>query len=291
MDKIYIKARAKVNLTLNILEKRKDNYHNLESIFQIINLYDEIFIEKTNTDEIEIVGNINDIKLEDNIIYKAYKKLKIEYKKIAGIKLKINKKIPMQAGLAGGSTDCANFIIAIDKLYSLNMSRDKMEEIGKSLGADVVPCMYSSVIKVEGIGEKTTQIKSNLNYYIVILKPKSICSTKEMYNKLDSMKYISQINTSQILDAIDKKNIEKLSQNLYNDFEKVTDNYKYINEAKENLLKFGALNALLAGSGSAVFGIFGNKETAYKAYNVLKSNYETYITTTYNKRRKRWEKQ
>lgn len=101
MDKIYIKARAKVNLTLEILNKREDNYHNLRSVFQKINLYDEIWIYKTNTNRFELEINIDNLKTEDNIIYKAYIKLKEKFDKISGVKIILNKKIPMQAGLAG----------------------------------------------------------------------------------------------------------------------------------------------------------------------------------------------
>ena len=122
MEKIYVKARAKINLSLNVLNKRPDNYHNLESIFQKINLYDELYIEKTNTNTIEIITNLENVKLEDNIIYKAYTKLKEKYKQIEGIKVTLNKRIPTEAGLAGGSTDCASFILAINKLYNLNLN-------------------------------------------------------------------------------------------------------------------------------------------------------------------------
>ena len=120
MDKIFVKPRAKINLTLSILEKRSDGYHNLESVFQKINLYDEMWIEKNDTDCIEIESNIKNVNLEDNIIFKAYKVLKEKFPFLTGIKVILNKKIPMQAGLAGGSTDCASFLIGMKKLFSLN---------------------------------------------------------------------------------------------------------------------------------------------------------------------------
>jgi len=103
MDNIYTKARAKVNLTLNVLNKRPDNYHNLESIFQKINLYDELYIEKTETNTLEIITNLKNVKLEDNIIFKAYTKLKELSKDICGVKVILNKRIPTEAGMAGGS--------------------------------------------------------------------------------------------------------------------------------------------------------------------------------------------
>ncbi len=132
MEEIYVKARAKINLGLEVLNRRNDNYHNIESVFQKINLYDEIWIRKIKTNEFRIISNIEEINNKDNIIYKAYIELKEKYKNITGIEVKLNKRIPMQAGLGGGSTDCASFIIAINKLFDLKMSKKEMEEIGKN---------------------------------------------------------------------------------------------------------------------------------------------------------------
>ena len=121
MDKMYTKARAKINLSLNVLDKRPDNYHNLESIFQKINLYDELYIEKTEQNGIKIHTNVENLPEQDNIIYKAYLKLKEENPKIKGVKVILKKNIPTQAGLGGGSTDCASFILAMNKLYDLKL--------------------------------------------------------------------------------------------------------------------------------------------------------------------------
>ena len=129
MKEIYIKARAKVNLNLEILEKRKDNYHNIKSVFQKINLYDEIYIQKSDNDDCQIQTNIEQLNNKENIIYKAYLKLKEQNPNIKGINVKINKKIPMQAGLAGGSTDCASFILGMNKLFNLKLSKNQKNPI------------------------------------------------------------------------------------------------------------------------------------------------------------------
>ncbi|MBO5397620.1 MAG: 4-(cytidine 5'-diphospho)-2-C-methyl-D-erythritol kinase [Clostridia bacterium] len=286
MEKIYTKARAKVNLCLSILEKRPDNYHNLESVFQKINLYDEMWLEKTNTSNIEIESDIKNVNLEDNIIYKAYQKLKEKFANITGVKVTLNKKIPMQAGLAGGSTDCASFLIAMKKLFELNISNEELEKIGSSLGADVVPCMYNGVVKAEGIGDIITKIYSDFKYYLVIIKPNACGSTKEMYERLDNRQFIKAVRTNQIVESIEEKNIDKLAQNLYNDFEEVSKEFEETEMAKDVLMQNNALNTLLAGSGACVFGIFKNKEDAKKAYKNLQNDYETYITTSYNKKEK-----
>lgn len=285
MEEIYIKARAKINLNLEVLGKRKDNYHNIKSIFQKINLYDEINIKKLKTDEFKMITNIKELDNEENIIYKAYKKLKEKYKQIKGIEIKLNKRIPMQAGMAGGSTDCAAFIVAMNKLFSLKLSKEKMETLGKELGADVVPCFYNKAVIVEGIGDIVTKIDTNFKYYIVIIKPEISCNTKEMYNRLDE-KELEQIDTTkEIVKALENCDIKILSNNLYNVFEEVIENKEIIKELKEEFIKYGAISSLMTGSGSAVYGIFKDKQTARNAYEKLKDKYKTYICTSYNSKK------
>ena len=121
MEQVYIKARAKINLNLEVVGKREDNYHNISSVFQKINLYDELYIRKTETGNLEIKTNIEELNNKENIIYKAYVVLKEKYKNITGVEVTLNKKIPMQAGLAGGSTDCASFIVGMNRLFNLKL--------------------------------------------------------------------------------------------------------------------------------------------------------------------------
>jgi 4-diphosphocytidyl-2-C-methyl-D-erythritol kinase len=287
MNKIYIKARAKVNLTLEVLKKRPDNYHEIRSIFQKVNLYDEITIYKIKEQDIEIEGNIN-LKKEENIIYKAYMKIREKYN-IGGVKVILNKKIPMQAGLAGGSTNASAFIIGINKLFDLKLNKDEIESIGAEIGADVVPCLYNKAVLAEGIGEKITQIENDFKYYLVIIKPKKICcNTKLMYKKLDEEGNFKENNNYvEIIESLKNKNIEKLGHNMYNVFELVTD--QEIINIKKELMKNGAINSLLAGSGSAVFGVFKDKEEAKRTYKKLKEKYESFICTSYNSKRSMYD--
>lgn len=283
MKEIYIKARAKINLNLEVLGKREDNYHNLESVFQKVNLYDEIYIKKIQTGDFKLNINLNELNTKENIIYKAYVKLKEQCKNITGIEVTVNKKIPMQAGMAGGSTDCAAFIVAMNKLFNLNLSKNDIESLGKSLGADVVPCFYNKAVKAEGIGDIITKIDTNFKYYMVIIKPQICCNTKEMFQKLDSEENIQQLHTSlNIIKALENKNIQLLANNLYNVFEKVIQEKEIIYSVKKELIKNGALNALMTGSGSCVYGIFKDKQSAKNAYIALKDRYQTYICTSYN---------
>ena len=283
MKEIYIKARAKVNLNLEILGKREDNYHNLESVFQKVNLYDEIYIKKTETDGFKLNINVKELDTKENIIYKAYVKLKEQYKEISGIEVTVNKKIPMQAGMAGGSTDCSAFIIAMNRLFDLKLTKKEMEVLGKSLGADVVPCFYNQAVKAEGIGEIITNIDTHFKYYMVIIKPKIACNTKEMFQKLDTEEGILQLHTSEnIIKALENKDIHLLANNLYNVFEEVIQEKGIIQDIKKELIKNGALQALMTGTGSCVYGIFKDKQSAKDAYIALKDKYQTYICTSYN---------
>ena len=279
MNKIYMKARAKINLTLEVLDKREDNYHNLKSVFQKVNLYDELYIYKTNSNNFELETNIDELNNKENIIYKAYVKLKEKFNQITGVRVVLNKRIPMQAGMAGGSTDCASFLLGMNKLFKLNLTKNELVSLGKSLGADVVPCLYNKAILAEGIGDIITKINTNFKFYIVIIKPELSCNTGEMFRKLDSRQRILKIdNSNNIIKALENNNIELLSSNLYNTFEEVVE----AESIKAELIKNKALSALLTGSGSCVFGIFRNKEEAKSAYKNLKNKYKTYICTSYN---------
>ncbi len=282
MNEIYTKARAKINLNLEIIDKREDGYHNLKSVFQKVNLYDELYIKKTDKNEIELYTNIDSLNNSQNIIYKAYMKLKQLDKNITGIKVVLNKKIPMQAGLGGGSTDCASFILCMNKLFHLGLSKTEMESIAKSLGADVVPCLYNGAVFAQGIGNEIRKIDTNFKYYIVIIKPKIVCSTKEMYDKFDKINKVDSTNKSEkIIEALVNNDVYGIANNLYNSFEEVIEE-DIILKIKSELIKNKAIGSLMTGSGSCVYGIFENKKTAKQAYENLKNKYQTYICTSYN---------
>ena len=287
MEDIYAKARAKINLNLEVLNKRQDNYHNIKSVFQKINFYDEIYIRKTESNDIELQTNIKSLNNEDNIIYKAYKKLQEKYKNITGIKVILNKNIPMQAGLGGGSTDCASFILCMNKLFNLRLSKKEIEDIGKSLGADVIPCLYNRAIVAEGIGDKITIINTNFKYYVVIIKPNISCNTKEMYDRIDNKNQTVQIDdTNELVNGLKNNDIQKIAKNLHNVFEEVMQEIKLVDNIKEEFVKSGALGSLMTGSGSCIYGIFASKKLAKGAYRELKQKYQTYICTSYNSKRR-----
>ena len=279
MDVIYKKAKAKINLTLNVLEKRADGYHNIESIFQKINLYDEIFVKKgKGTYGIKIKSNIKELENENNIIYKAYALLKEKFSNICEVEVILKKKIPMQAGLGGGSSDCAGFIECINKIFSLNLDKKQMQEIGLKLGADVPAAFEDMPIVVRGIGEKIERINSKFKYYVVLIKPNFSCNTKEMYDRLDNTSDIKQLyNSEKVKSAIVLKNINVLSENLYNVFE---NSVYEVDILKEKMMKLDALGSAMTGSGSCIYGIFDNKNSAKYAFDLLSKDYETYFCIT-----------
>lgn len=284
MDKIYLKAKAKINLTLNVLDKRPDNYHNIESIFQKISLYDELFIKKNNSNNFVLESNLKELETDSNILFKAYNKLKTEFPSISGVNVKLIKNIPMQAGLGGGSTDCASFLKGMNSLFNLNLSKEKMIEIGKTLGADVVPCMYK-LVKSEGIGDIITPFESNLKYYILVVKPDFKCNTKIMYEKLDSTPNLNQkYTTNEVINILKNGTTKEFKNNLYNVFEYAIDNQDTLLKIKNDFINTGAITSLLSGSGSCIYGIYSTKSDINSAYNILKNkyNYEFYKCVSCN---------
>ena len=185
--------------------------------------------------------------------------------------------------MGGGSSDCAAFIILMNKLFNLKLTEGEMERNGKKLGADVVPCFYDIPVIAEGIGDRITKIKSDFKYYVLIVKPDISFSTKEMYRKNRYRKNRTKRHNKGNSESTKEKDIETLSENLYNSFEAVAEQKEKIRDIKEDLVRNGAISSLMTGSGSAVYGIFKNKKEAKKAYEKLKEIYTVYISISYNK--------
>jgi len=270
-------AYAKINLNLIVKDKIEDGKHHLDSVFHKISLCDEIEIEENYLDKCVISCNIKELE-NDNLILKAFEMLKEEYE-IPGLDVKLTKKIPMQAGLGGGSTDVATFILMVNEYFDLKMTFEELNSLGKSLGSDVVPCYYDQPVLGEGIGNIITPIVSNMDFNLIVIKPELECNTGLMYRKLDELENREiPDNSNLVIKALEENDLDLLVENLFNSFEEVVD----CKEIKKDLLDSGAVGALLCGSGSCVFGIYRNKKEAEAASRILSNKYLTYVCESIN---------
>ncbi len=167
----------------------------------------------------------------------------------------------------------------MNELFDLKLSKKEIEDLGKSLGADVVPCLYHGAVLAQGIGDEIIPLHANLKYYLLIIKPQISCSTKEMFRILDRENGMEQKDTScHVIKALEKQDIDLLANHLYNVFEETFQEKDLLQKIKEELLENGAIGSLLTGTGSCIYGIFKTKKMAQQAYEKLKNKYEIYIT-------------
>lgn len=273
MRKITLKAPAKLNLFLDIVGIREDGYHLVNSVMQTIDLYDIITVELNESNKITIECDNDNVPLDErNIVYKIANEI-LKRKNIKkGIHIKIEKKIPMETGMGGGSADGAATIIALDELLSLNLSYEEKISIGQSVGADIPFMTFGGTAFVEGIGEKLTPIEKIKEGYFVIVKPTESVSTKLAYKKIDENGLLNISDKINMLKAVENKDITYIAKSMGNIFEKVVSNE--ILKIKDILIENGAANSLMTGSGSGVFGIFKEKVQAEKAYENIRKIYD-----------------
>ena len=279
---MLIFAPAKINLTLDILGKRPDGYHELWSVMQSITLGDLVEIKPAEKLKLNMV-NANLPADETNIAIKAFKALMAATGKFTGAQITIYKKIPLEAGLAGGSTDGAAVLFGLNKLYNLNLTLKELEEIGAKIGADIPFCLNGGTALVEGIGERVTKLKPLLKGYFVIYKPPFGITTKEAYLKLAGKDITSnRPNHQEFLKALYQEDLEKIGKLLKNVLELSAtainpEIYKYKNE----LLTKNPLGVLMSGSGSTLFALTDNLKKAKEIYHKLSLPGEKYIVRPY----------
>ena len=287
MESIRLKARAKINLGLDVLGKREDGYHDVRMVMQTIGIYDRIIITKIPEDEIRIKSNLYFLPVnENNLMYKAAKLLKDKCGYSGGVDIDLNKFIPVSAGLAGGSTDAASTLFGINKLFDLSLSMQELMDIGVEIGADVPYCVMRGTALAEGIGEKLTPLDSLPRTWILIAKPPINVSTKLVYESLDMNGVDKHPDIDGLLDAIKRKNIHGVCGCMGNVLENVTvPLYPVIDSIKNDMLEHGAINAMMSGSGPTVFGIFPDEKTTLECQAFLKRKGEArqvYITESFN---------
>lgn len=265
------KCYAKINLTLDSLYKRDDGYHEIDSIMTKINIFDELLISKNSTGEFNYSSNVKNIcPLEENLIYKVWDLLK-DRTDNPGIDLRLTKKIPIAAGLAGGSTDAAEMIKALDELWDLNLSLDFKKELAKKLGADISFFLTKSPARARGIGEIISPFTNNLQMKALLINDGTKISSKDIYKNLSDYGIIDNDNIVKRLEEGDEKVIKEF-KNVMED--EVFRLFPHLSEIKKELINHGALNALVSGSGASIFGIFTDDMKLNDAYLKLKDKYD-----------------
>ena len=260
MNSIKIKAFAKINLTLDILAKRNDGYHDISSVMQTVSLFDDIEIIRKES-LISLTTNLKYIPTyKRNTAYKARELFISEYG--GGAEIKIKKRIPVGGGLGGSSADAAGVLIGLNKLYGNVLDQNALCALGGKIGADVPFLLTGGTALCEGLGEIITPLQSLPDCFIVITKPRFSVNTKNAYNAIDQKDNLFHLKDNNILSFISNSDLNGIAESLFNVFEQVTENIVPI---KEKMLSFGALNSAMSGSGSAVFGIFDNKKLAETA--------------------------
>ena len=267
MNQVKIKAMAKVNLGLDVLRRRENGYHDVKMVMQTVDLYDELTVKREEGDTISITTNTGELPLnEDNLIYKAAKLLFDKAGISYGVSIHLEKNIPIAAGMAGGSTDAAATLLALNELFEFDYYKEELAEIGVKIGADVPYCIYGGTYLSEGIGEVLTKLPDAPDCYIVIAKPPISVSTKYVYENLHIETVTEHPDMDAMVDAIKNGSLKGVTDTMGNVLESVTvKKYPEIARMKQCLLDNGAENALMSGSGPTVFGIFREKEVAENA--------------------------
>jgi 4-diphosphocytidyl-2-C-methyl-D-erythritol kinase len=277
MKEIGIDSYSKINLTLNILGKRRDGYHNIETIMQSINLADRIVIREER-EGVKIKCSHPLVPTDtQSLIYRTAEKILSKYRIKRGVKIEIDKKIPLASGMAGGSANSASILVGINKLFALNLSHKVLKEIGEELGMDVPFCIQNGTALAYHRGEKVAPLPPmNPPLWIIVINPGFEIPTKWAYNNLNLESIRGEkSNTISMLKALKDGGLEGIANNLFNSFEElIITKYREIGEIKDRLIEEGVLGALMSGSGPTVFGIAQNKENALKIYEKLKPEYK-----------------
>lgn len=252
-------ANAKINLSIDVLRKRTDGYHDVKMIMQSIDLCDYIRVNKSNAG-INIKCDNGMVPCnESNIVYKVTKLFLEKYNIYNGVDIYIEKNIPVAAGLAGGSTDGASCLVALNEMFEVNATIEELKNIGAKIGADIPFCIEGGTVIAEGVGEILTPMTKLKSVNIVLAKPRIEVSTPWVYNNLDLNNMGQRPDNDTLLKNIHDNDWYEISKNMRNVLESVTiKTYQIIQEIKDKMYEFGANGALMSGSGPTVFGVFIN---------------------------------
>ena len=290
MNQIELRALAKINLGLDVLGKRENGYHDVRMVMQSIYLYDDVKIEKTAEPGISLVTNLGFLPTgEGNLAYRAAKLLMDEFEIEEGVKISLNKHLPVAAGLAGGSSNAAAVLFGINRIFRLGLSQKELMERGVSLGADVPYCIMRGTVLAEGIGEELSVLPPMPKCTVLIAKPPVSVSTKVVYEALDAKEIAVHPDIDGIIDGLKKKSLKDVAACMGNVLEDVTiPMHPVIEDIKNEMKASGALNAMMSGSGPTVFGLFESRAAAREAQRRIREKSLTrqvYVTSIHSVRR------
>ena len=283
-----LRALAKINLGLDILGKRDDGYHEVRMIMQTIQMYDVLELHRSKTPGISLVTNLPFVPSDErNLVYKAAKLLMDEFHVEEGISMKLDKSIPVAAGMAGGSSDAAAAFVGVNRLFNLGLSERELMERAVKVGADVPYCVMRGTALAEGIGEKLTWIPQVPKCYILVGNPGVNVSTKMAYENLHLDEIKERPDIDGMIQDITNGDLYAMVSKMGNVFEPgIIGRYPVIQEIKDLMEANGALKAMMSGSGPTVFGIFDDAEKMEKAAAILRESHlakTVFATETYNR--------
>lgn len=273
MNSITVKAYAKINIGLDVLGKRPDGYHDVSMIMQSVDLHDTVTIRKTRFKSITVDTNLYFLPTDRrNLAYKAVEVFDGHHPIRCGLNIFINKRIPVAAGLAGGSTNAAAVLTGLNKMFQAGLSAEELMKLGVRIGADVPYCLLMGTALSEGIGEILKPIKPLPDCHILLVKPNISVSTKYVYENLRLNDSIRHPDIPAMIEAIEESDLYRLASLMENILETITiKEYPIIGGIKEKMKDLNALASVMSGSGPTVFGIFDSRQKAENAYRFFKS--------------------
>ena len=291
MDRMQLRAMAKINLGLDVLRRREDGYHEVRMVMQTVHIFDQLQLEKKREEGIFVRTNLYYLpENENNLVYKAAKLLREEFGLTGGIGIQLKKYIPVAAGMAGGSSDAAAVLFGMNRMYDLGLSMEGLMERGVKIGADVPYCVMRGTALAEGIGEVLSPLPPMPPCTILVAKPGIGVSTRFVFENLKANELEFHPDIDGMVETLKKQDLRGLAERMDpgNVLETVTvPAYPVIQKLKDVMMDCGALAALMSGSGPTVFGIFESRQTAKRAYGTLKRGRlakQVYLTTPYNRK-------
>lgn len=291
MEKMELRALGKINLGLDVLGRRENGYHDVRMVMQTVYLYDLITLEKKEEPGIELATNLSFLPVnENNLAYRAAKLLMDEFGLPGGLLIRLEKHIPVAAGMAGGSSNAAAVLYGMNRLFSLGLTEKELMERGVTLGADVPYCILRGTVLAEGIGEILTPLPPMPRCQILLAKPPVNVSTRMVYEKLDACQIVNHPDIDGLIRGLQDQDLGKVASSMGNVLEEVTiGEYPVIDEIKRIMRESGALNAMMSGSGPTVFGIYADRAKARAAAARIREQKlakQVYVTNVHNVKRR-----